>query len=90
MQNSTVTTTGTTTLTGMALGTTTAVWNSGVYVFLNSTVTGGGGTITGNGGGGTGFNHGIYITLGSTTTLGTSGTAGSGATSEDEAGSFFP
>jgi len=49
---------GTLNLNGTASTGTTGVWNSGVYL-LNVT-TGASGSITGTGGGGNGFNHGVY------------------------------
>jgi hypothetical protein len=75
---------GTLNLQGIASGSTTGYWNSGVYI-LNTNLGNAGGTIAGTGGGGLGFNHGIFFRpLGGIFGGGTSGTAGPGTpTSKD-------
>ena len=79
---------GTLDLEGRALGTTTGRLNVGVYLYgvdLGLAL----GSITGEGGGGVGLNHGIFmqggVAFGGTTT----GTAGAGIRSEAKAGTGF-
>ena len=82
---------GANTITGTALGATTGVYNSGVYI-LNASV---GATTTvdidGTGGGGTGHNHGIYMNgiIELAGVFDTTGFAGAGIPSEDTVGNFF-
>ena len=77
IQGSTIDGAGTTLVTGTANMATSLTWNSGVYIFLNSDL-GSSGTITGVGGGGTFFNHGIFLQPGTVNSLATNGTAGAG------------
>ena len=79
---------------GLANGGTEGVFNIGVTIYLNSTVVGGAGSsISGTGGGGTMFNHGVSMGPGITSNLplnAVNGTAGTGEYSENRVGSLFP
>lgn len=93
IQGSSVTTSGVLSLLGTANANTKGVFNSGVHIFLNSTINGSGASsITGFGGGGTLLNHGVSMNLGITSNvpLGSiTGTAGAGNLSKDLTGNFF-
>ncbi|MBL9151786.1 MAG: DUF4347 domain-containing protein [Verrucomicrobiales bacterium] len=78
-------------ITGRAAATATGVYNTGLSVQQKSTLSAGGLlSLTGTGGGGSGYNHGLLINNRVTAPGAlTTGTAGSGATSLDTAGDYF-
>ena len=79
-------------ISGTARGRTTANWNVGVYLFNRVSMSAANLELDGTGGGGSGFNHGVFMHRRITTETGNNniaGLEGVGETSENTAGDFF-